>query len=81
MKKTYHRLVISAPRNTDIWLSDIDGYLVQKETGIMETELLPGDYFVQLGIDDEKLPVRLERNLRLQAKRVGARAVLQEKAE
>jgi hypothetical protein len=80
MKKTYHRLVIKAPRDTDIWLSDTDGYLVQKETGNIDTSLLPGDYFAQLGIDGEKLPVRLDRDLRLHAQHVGGHIVLQEKA-
>jgi hypothetical protein len=80
MKKTYHRLVIKAPRATDIWLSDTDGDLVQKETGKMDTNLLPGDYFVQLGLDGEKLPVRLDRDLRLHAHHIGGHVVLQEKA-
>jgi hypothetical protein len=78
MKKTYHRLVLKGPENVDIWLSDPEGFLVQKETGRMDTSLLPGNYYVQLGLDGEKAPLRLDRNLALLIENVNGRCVLRD---
>jgi hypothetical protein len=50
----YKSLIISATSpETDIWLADDEGFLVQKETGTLDTSILPGRYFVQFG--DAKL--------------------------
>jgi hypothetical protein len=49
-KRTYQRLQITArDPKTEIWVSDEDGHLVQKETGRMDTRLLPGRYKVRFG--------------------------------
>jgi len=47
-KRVYHHLVIEAEYpNTEIWLGDDRGFFVQKETGMLDTHLSPGDYTVQ----------------------------------
>jgi hypothetical protein len=43
--KTYYDLNIKATSSdTDIWLADQSGHLVQKETGVLETSVLAGRY-------------------------------------
>lgn len=64
-KKKYFRLVIVAnDPKTDIWLSDDEGFFVQTEMGVLDTSLLPGDYFVEFGLGTRKWPVVLAGNLK-----------------
>jgi repressor LexA len=58
----YHRLVIAAIPNMDIWLADDDGHLVQKETGELDTRLLPGHYAVEFGLGTQTYPIHLEKD-------------------
>lgn len=62
IEPVYHDLVIVATSPaTDIWLGDDCGHLVQKETGILETSLLPGDYTVEFGLGTATYPIRLTK--------------------
>lgn len=58
----YHRLIITAPPRTDIWLADNDGHLVQKEHGTLDTSLLPGDYIVEFGLGTQTYPIHLAKD-------------------
>ena len=61
----YYELVIVADSpTTDIWLGDDGGHLVQKEIGILETSLLPGDYIVEFGLGTTPYPIHLTKSSR-----------------
>src|ERR1700710_2519272 len=55
----YHKLVIDAEPRTEIWLADDGGNLVQKETGRLDTRLLPGHYVVEFGLGTQTYPIEL----------------------
>lgn len=60
MALVYYDLVIVATSpDTEIWLGDDDGHLVQKEIGTLETSLLPGDYIVEFGLGSQPYPIHL----------------------
>lgn len=64
-KAEYYALVIVATApTTDIWLGDDDGHFVQKETGTLETSLLPGDYTVEFGLGTAPYPIHLVQSSR-----------------
>ncbi|WP_299696918.1 hypothetical protein [Hydrocarboniphaga sp.] len=48
----------------DIWLADNDGHLVQKETGKLDTRLLPGSYVVEFGLGTQTYPINLSADSR-----------------
>ncbi len=58
-KPIYHRLVIEAQPDVDIWLADNEGHLVQKETRKLDTRLLPGQYVVAFGLGTQTYPIEL----------------------
>ena len=60
----YHRLVIDAGPRVDIWLADNGGHLVQKETGKLDTRLLPGHYVVEFGLGTQTYPINLRADSR-----------------
>lgn len=57
-------MIVAASPSTDIWLGDDDGHLVQKETGTLETSLLPGDYTVEFGLGTTTYPIHLAKSSR-----------------
>jgi hypothetical protein len=60
MASVYYDLVIVATSpDTEIWLGDDEGHLVQKEIGTLETSLLPGDYIVEFGLGSQPYPIHL----------------------
>ena len=63
--KSYFDLTIetSSP-DTDIWLADTDGHLVQKETGVLQTSVLPGNYVVEFQLGGTTYPIKLNQNQR-----------------
>lgn len=61
--RKYHKLKIVANEPKDIWLSDDEGFLVQKEDEVMDTSLIPGDYFVEFGLGNTQHPIKLDRDL------------------
>jgi hypothetical protein len=65
----YHDLVVIAtdPR-TDFWLVDEHWHPVQKATGVLDTSVLAGRYFIEFGQATPAgiaYPVKLTRNLQL----------------
>jgi len=60
----YDLVIVAASPTTDIWLGDDDGHLVQKETGTLETSLLPGDYTVEFGLGTTPYPIHLATSSR-----------------
>lgn len=61
-KPVYHDLVIvAASRDTDIWLADDGGHLVQKEIGKLRTRILPGFYTVEFGLGNPTYPIHLTK--------------------
>ena len=61
-KPVYYRLVIvAASPNTEIWLGDDAGHLVQKEVGELWTSLLPGHYVVAFGLGTSPYPIYLAK--------------------
>jgi len=61
--KTYYDLNIKATSSdTDIWLADQYGNLVQKATGILETSVLAGRYVVEFNLDRTTYPINLNKN-------------------
>ena len=51
MNRKYVSVTIRAKSSkTDIWLSDENGHLVQKETGVLKTSILPGKYKIRYGL-------------------------------
>jgi LexA DNA binding domain len=57
--RRYYRLIIRASPRTDIWLADDGGHLVQKERGVLDTSLLPGNYVVEFGFGTQTYPIHL----------------------
>jgi hypothetical protein len=64
-ERVYHHLVIEAASlETDIWLADDDGHLVQKATGVLDIHVVAGDYVVEFGLGTTVYPVRLVADAR-----------------
>jgi hypothetical protein len=63
--KRYFDLTIEAVSpSTDIWLADTDGHLVQKESGILQTSVLPGRYVVEFTLGGPTYPIDLNQDQR-----------------
>jgi hypothetical protein len=57
------RLVIVADApETDIWLGNDHGHLIQRATGRLEAALVPGDYTVEFGLGSFPYPISLEQS-------------------
>jgi hypothetical protein len=54
-------LIVATSPGTEIWLGDDEGHFVQKETGTLETSLLPGDYTVEFGLGSQTYPIHLDK--------------------
>ena len=57
----YDLVIVATSRTTEIWLGDDGGHLVQKETGTLETSLLPGYYTVEFGLGSPPYPIHLTK--------------------
>ena len=53
-------IVADAP-DTEIWLGNDHGHLIQRATGTLKTSLLPGEYTVEFGLGSFPYPIRLEQ--------------------
>lgn len=63
--KNYRHLVIEASSpETDIWLGDDEGHLVQKAAGTLDTHVLEGDYTVEFGLGTTTYPIHLKGDIR-----------------
>lgn len=59
--KIYRTLVIEASSpDTDIWLGDDEGHLVQKDTGTLNTHVLDGHYTVEFGLGTTTYPIHFD---------------------
>lgn len=82
-KHVSHKLVIVASSpDTEIWLSDDAGHLVQMEIGELKTSLLSGNYVMEFGLGNPLYRIPLMRASRytqseLEAGPTCARPVLQ----
>jgi hypothetical protein len=56
-------IVADAP-DTDIWLGNDHGHLIQRATGTLQASLVPGEYTVEFGLGSFPYPVRLEHSTR-----------------
>ena len=64
-EKMYRNLVIAASLSeTDIWLGDSDGHLVQKAMGTLDTAVLEGSYTVEFGLGTTTYPMNLRTDAR-----------------
>ena len=58
----YYELVIEATsQSTEIWLGDNKGHFVQKDIGLLHSNLLPGDYTVEFGLGSSTYPISLRQ--------------------
>lgn len=60
----YDLVIVATSPTTEIWLGDDGGHLVQKETGTLETSLLPGHYTVEFGLGSPPYPIHLTKATR-----------------
>ncbi len=66
--RVYHRLVVVADPNAEIWLVDDSWHPVQKAVGRLDTSVLHGRYFIELGAGGLRgiaYPVELFSDLQL----------------
>ncbi len=67
-ERVYHRLIVVADPKTVIWLVDDAWHPVQRAVGTLDTSVLHGHYFVELGAAGPHgvaYPVELFSDLRL----------------
>ena len=62
-ERTYCDIEIkgSTPQ-TEIWLGDDAGHFVQKEIGILQSSLIPGNYVVEFGLGTTCYPIHLNED-------------------
>jgi hypothetical protein len=48
-KRVYHRLIVVAHSKTVVWLVDDSWHPVEKAIGTLDTSVLRGRYFIELG--------------------------------
>ena len=60
--KQYFRLeIVASSSETEIWLGDTTGCLVQKAVKL-KTGLIPGDYVVEFGLGTPVYPIHLDKD-------------------
>jgi hypothetical protein len=57
-------VIVARSSDTDIWLGDDEGHLVQKAEGTLETSIRPGHYTVEFGLGTRTVPLRVTENVR-----------------
>jgi hypothetical protein len=55
-------VIVGRSPETDIWLGDDEGHLVQRGEGTLETSVLPGLYTVEFGLGTTTFPLRVTGN-------------------
>lgn len=64
-KTQYFKLeIVAATSQTEIWLGDTEGCLVQKSVGTLKIGLMPGDYVVEFGLSTPVYPIHLDKDHR-----------------
>lgn len=62
----YYQLKIQGnSSNVEIWIGDDKGHPVQKEEGMLNTNLLAGKYTVEFDLGSQCYPIKLNQNLQL----------------
>ncbi len=65
-EQIYYSITIEANSpDTEIWLGDDDGHFVQKETGCLNSSVMPGNYTVEFGLGTRCYPISLNEDMRL----------------
>jgi hypothetical protein len=67
-ERVYHRLIVMAHPRTVVWLVDDSWHPVQKAIGTLDTSVLRGRYFIELGAigpNDVAYPVELFSDMRV----------------
>lgn len=71
--RDYHRLQVEADApDTEIWLGDQAGFLVEKAIGRLDSRLMPGEYVVEFGRGGPCYPVSLDAPLSLSEREISA---------
>ena len=66
-QQIYYKLEIQAhSASTEIWLGDDEGHFVQKEIGVLQSSLMPGNYTVEFGLGGTCYPIYLGGNSRFE---------------
>ena len=62
----HKKLVVYADKpDREIWVGDEEGNFVQKETGKLDTGLLPGKYTVEFGLGTARYLLDLQEDMEL----------------
>jgi len=71
--RTYFDIEIEGrSADTEIWLADDAGHLVQKEVGTLRSSLIPGDYVVEFGLGTTCYPIHLRDHVELTQREIEA---------
>lgn len=63
IERTYFDIEIKGSEPlTEIWLGDDAGHFVQKEVGVLQSRLIPGNYVVEFGLGTTCYPIHLNNN-------------------
>jgi hypothetical protein len=62
--KSCELVIVADSADTQIWLGNDHGHLIQKATGTLKASLVPGDYTVEFGLGAFPYPIRLEQKSR-----------------
>ena len=54
--------IVASSSETEIWLGDTTGCLVQKAVAKLKTGLIPGDYVVEFGLGTPVYPIHLDKD-------------------
>ena len=58
----FELVVVATSQDTDIWLGDEEGHLVDKGEGRLVTSILPGRYVVEFGLGTTTFPIDLTQD-------------------
>ena len=53
-------VIVADASDTEIWLGNDHGHLIQRATGTLKASLVPGDYTVEFGLGSFPYPIRLD---------------------
>ena len=62
--KYFEVVIFARSPDTDIWLGDDEGHLVQKSEGTLETSIQSGHYTVEFGLGTTTFPLHVTENVR-----------------
>jgi hypothetical protein len=56
-------VILADAPETEIWLGNDHGHLIQRATGTLKASLVPGEYTVEFGLGSFPYPIRLEQSM------------------